>query len=129
MFRRVAIAIAAMVTAACAGSRFEPPPDPPGPSLIRLHNASRYPMEQLRARFFSEMVDYGRLEPGQMSPYQSVERAYRYAYLEAIVNGERRSLHPIDFLGERLLGRGRFTYRLSFDSESGRLAIETDRDP
>jgi hypothetical protein len=38
-----------------------------------------------------------------------------YGYLEVLVDGSRRVIQPIDYVGESFIGEGRFTYVISVD--------------
>ena len=48
---------------------------------------------------------------GAISEYRQVDAAYGYAYTEAFSNERRFILQPIDFLGEKFLKPGAYTYR------------------
>lgn len=71
-------------------------------------------------------VSYGTVEPEAVTPYRLIERAYRYAYVEAVVEGRRVVLQPIDYVGEEPLGPGRYTYEL--DHRNGDLTLDLVRD-
>jgi hypothetical protein len=47
--------------------------------------------------------------------YVGVENAYRYGYLDVRIDGERRTIQPIDHVGENVVGSGRFTYVITVD--------------
>jgi hypothetical protein len=60
-----------------------------------------------------ETIEYGRVAAGGTSPYYATEHAYRYP-ARLIVQYETGSsfVMAIDFVGEKLLAPGRYTYRL-----------------
>jgi hypothetical protein len=90
-----------------------------GPVEIRVENASAASMEDVRIGFPDAWVDYGTLDPGEVTAYQTVALAYRVASVEATIDGEVQRLQVIDFVGEQPLSRGRYTYRLDlFDGVS-----------
>jgi hypothetical protein len=49
------------------------------------------------------------IAPGATAEYRTVDGAYRYGYLDVLVDGTRRILQPIDYVGESVIGEGRFT--------------------
>jgi hypothetical protein len=120
-----------VVVAACHAS---------GPVDIRIRNASAEIMEDIVVGFPAGVggspvapgqgesgdVSYGTLEPGAMTPYRLIEKAYRYAYVEAVARGRSVVLQPIDYVGEELLEPGRYTYEL--DLRDGHLGLELVRD-
>ena len=115
-----AILVAAMSGCATAVLPAEP--------MIRLHNASPQVLDSVSASFMGKIVPYGRLAPGEHSQYRAARGAYRYAYIEARVSGERFTLQPIDYVGETPLGPGRYTYRLTIDAGQRSIGLELERD-
>src|SRR4051812_40437693 len=83
-----------------------------GDPMIRLANHSDVVIENVRVTFHSQVEDYGTIAPNSETPYRTIAKAYRYAKVEATVNGEPAVLQPTDFVGEQLLGAGRYTYAL-----------------
>ena len=86
---------------------------------IRIQNSSEFELENIRVSFPDEEVSYGTLGSSEVSSYQEVNKAYRYAYIESEINGERAVLQPIDYVGEDFLDSGKYTYKLSVYGESG----------
>ena len=102
-------------------------PSPVGPASpeIRVLNASSRTMEDVTVGFPDEQVFYGTLAPGAASGYRAVDRAYRYAYVRTIMDGDTVVLQPIDYVGETLLEPGYYTYRLSLaESDGSWLTLE-----
>lgn len=94
---------------------------------IRVENASASLMEDVLVWFPDQRVEYGDVEPGAATAYQVIDKAYRYAYVEAAVEGDTLVLQPIDYVGETLLEGGRYTYRLDlFDGRSLVLELVED---
>lgn len=83
------------------------------PLAIRIENATDRKFDSVLVNFSGQKEVYESLEPGKMSPYRAVTKAYRYAYVEIKLGEERFVLQPIDFFGERLLKPGKYTYRLT----------------
>lgn len=99
----------------------------PAEPMIRLHNASPHILDSVSVSFMGSIVAYGRLGPGERSQYRAARGAYRYAYIEARVNGERFRLQPIDYVGETPLEPGNYTYRLSLDTAQHSIGLELER--
>ena len=89
---------------------------------IRIKNTSPYDYELLLVgnQFF------GNLKSGQETEYKIFDHAYRYNFVSLAINGQVLKLQPIDYVGEKPLGHGRFTYLIGVeDLENKRLSIET----
>ncbi len=97
------------------------------PVEIRVENVSASVMEDVLVWFPDQRVVYGDVEPGGTSAYEVVREAYRYAYVETVVQGDTLALQPIDYVGESLLDGGRYTYRLTlFEGRSLGLELVED---
>ena len=94
-----------------------------GEVRIRLHNASAVDFASARVGFPDGYEEYGAVGAGRRSEYRSVERAYRYAYVEVHAEDRRWVLQPIDYVGEELLESGDYAYRLVLDPGSGGLSL------
>jgi hypothetical protein len=75
-------------------------------------------MENVVVTFPSQTERYGTVAPGGVTAYRSIERTYSYAKIEATINGQPAVLQPIDFVGETLLGPGRYTYSLDYNLQA-----------
>lgn len=94
---------------------------------FRVENASGEVMEGVRVAFPRMEVSYGDVQPGGVTEYRSVGRAYRYAWVQTVVKGDTLTLQPIDYVGETLLVGGRYTYRLNlFEGRSLTLELVAD---
>lgn len=89
---------------------------PPGPGervQVRVRNAGTVPMTALAVVLpEGERIAAAVLVPGGATPYTPVRVAYRYAYVEAVVEGRRIVLQPIDYVGERPLAGPCVEYEL-----------------
>jgi hypothetical protein len=95
---------------------------------IRVENASQSDFSSVRVVFPSEDVSYGALPAGATSEYESVAEAYRYAYVEVMIGERRVVLQPIDYVGETLLGPGRYTYALDVMPGGDFLSLQLKTD-
>jgi|AntRauTorcE11897_2_1112592.scaffolds.fasta_scaffold00045_64 hypothetical protein len=79
---------------------------------IRIENGSEFEMENITVLFPKEEVSYGTLRVGESSDFIEVKKAYRYAYIETGIDGEKAVAQPIDYVGEKFLDSGKYTYKL-----------------
>ena len=98
------------------------PEDTNGPVEINIQNNSAIAFDQVVVSFPSQREDYGAVDSGGESPYRTIEKAYRYAYIEAHAGDETHIVQPIDYVGETLLETGRYTYAL--DLVDGELRLK-----
>ena len=94
---------------------------------IRIQNASSFPFARVDVVFPEDQVSYGSLSANSASVYRGVSKAYRYAYIEVEIGGEELVIQPIDYVGESLLGSGRYTYVLNVTVE-GHLTLDFRED-
>src|SRR5688572_16851134 len=93
---------------------------------IRIQNASAVDFDRVRVIFPDRNEEnYGALARGKFSAFRGTRRAYRYAEVHVIANGQDVSLHPMDYTGEQELPPGRYTYVLRL--EAGRLSIDVQK--
>ena len=95
---------------------------------IRVRNRSDSDFSSVRVVFPSAEVEYGSVSAGAVSEYESVEEAYRYAYVEVMIGERRLVLQPIDYVGETLLGAGRYTFALGIAEGGEHLTLELESD-
>jgi hypothetical protein len=89
-----------------------------GPTRIRLRNASSFELTSVTFDPGSEALKFARIAPNETTEYTSVAHAYSYGYFDALVGGERRTLQPIDYVGERYIGEGKFTYVITIQPQT-----------
>ena len=97
--------------------------------MIRVANQGDVALGKVIVKFPSQTVNYGNVSPGKATAYRKVGKAYRYAFIETTVDGKKKRIQPIDYLGERLLVAGKYTYALKYLKEPRpRLALSLERD-
>jgi hypothetical protein len=92
------------------------------PTQIRVRNASDRDFQAVVVGG----VRFGDVKAGAATDYQVFPIALPIADANLLVGSNRLSFIPIDYVGYKPLGRGRFSYLLSIDK--GRLRIRSERD-
>lgn len=110
---------------------------------IRLHNLDSLPLENVFVQWPADSARFPSLSALGYTDYVVLEKAYRYAYIKAQGGGRTWICQPVDFVGETLLGPGRYTYEISRAGvmeesatgflrlemrEEGRTEVRTDKD-
>jgi hypothetical protein len=90
------------------------------PSQVRVRNETSVPLQQVQVNG----IAYGDIPAGGMSGYRVMKGAYRYAALQATMNGKPVELQPDDYVGETPLGEGHFTYVISEKRREAAAYIE-----
>ena len=99
-----------------------------GPTRIRLRNASSFELTSVTFAPGSERVEFDRIGPNATTEYRSVEHAYSYGYFDALIAGVRRTIQPIDFVGESYIGEGKFTYVITIDAQTKNPSMQLIKD-
>ena len=98
-----------------------------GDIRVRVANRSSFAFDRVEVVFPEDAMNYGAINPGDVSRYANVSAAYRYAYIEVEIDGEELKIQPIDYVGETPLEAGRYTYTLNVTIE-GYLTLELRED-
>ena len=85
---------------------------------IRLRNSSSFILTAITFKPGEPEIKFARIDPGEVTNYIPVANAYRYGYLDVTVDGARRVIQPIDYVGENYIGEGRFTYVITIDAST-----------
>jgi hypothetical protein len=117
------LGVGLMVALTSCDSPFEPS----GDVNVRVANNSSFAFDRVEVVFPEDLVDYGTVAARGVSEYVAVEAAYRYAYIEAEIDGEVLLIQPIDYVGETPLEHGFYTYLLNVTVE-GHLTLEFRKD-
>nr|WP_315153182.1 hypothetical protein [uncultured Flavobacterium sp.] len=80
---------------------------------IRLSNASKLDFQNIKVNTSTGNVNYGNLKAGKKSDYKVFEMAYRYAFIELQIDGKTYTLQPIDYVGEKPLENGNYTFQIN----------------
>ncbi|MHB0955377.1 MAG: hypothetical protein ACYC0X_03265 [Pirellulaceae bacterium] len=92
---------------------------------IRIINASGIDFDSVVVVYPDrDEVQYGRIPKGTASDFARTTRAYRYATIRAKAGERDYLLQPIDYVGERQLAPGRYSYVLRV--QAGRLICELE---
>jgi hypothetical protein len=92
---------------------------------IRLRNTSAHDYTDVLVRTGGGEFNYGNIKPNENTVYHDFEYAYSYAYVRLKITDESFVIQPIDFVGEKKLESGNYTYEIGKDesSQSPRLTI------
>lgn len=96
---------------------------------VRVQNATGVDLEEVRVYLPTseqEPVAFGPIASGAWSEYREFSVAYRFMRIEASSATASFTLQPYDFVGERPLSPGRYTYRLGV--VDGRLTLDLEVD-
>ena len=70
---------------------------------------------------YSQEKEFEDLDPGEQSGYKIFDLAYRYAFVELVIEGDTFTLQPIDYVGESPLPHGNYTYAIDADDSQDRF--------
>lgn len=121
--RIAALSVAAVAAAACS----DPFSTDEG-THIRLRNSSSFDLTAVTFKPGLAEIKFAHIEPGATTNYIPVANAYRYGYLDVLVDGARRVIQPIDYVGESFVGEGRFTYVITVDPSTLNPAMTMVKD-
>lgn len=96
---------------------------------VRVQNATGVDLDEVRVYIPTseqEPVAFGPIASGAWSEYRELSVAYRFMRIEASSVDASFGLQPYDFVGERPLSPGRYTYRLGV--VDGRLTLDLEAD-
>ena len=97
--------------------------------LMKVKNSSLYNFQQVFINTSGGEHLYGEIPANSESEYKLFEYAYRYAYIEVVIEGEKYTIQPIDYVGEKRLEPGRYTFVLNVEDdldEYKRLSMKLD---
>lgn len=117
------VALLSVVTAGCNLFSTD------GPVEVRVRNGSTLTFDEGILYTHRDSIAFTSLGPGQATPYQETERAYRIATTQVVTGSDTARLQVIDFVGEEPLDPGRYTYVLSFfEGHPTSLTLDLTRD-
>jgi hypothetical protein len=95
---------------------------------IRLRNSSSFELTDVTFAPGTPRLEFDRIGPGEVTEYRSADGAYSYGYLDVLVGGERRTLQPIDYVGEEPLDDGEYTFVITIDATTRYPAMQVRKD-
>ena len=100
--------------------------------MFRIANRSEFELQNVIVKFPSQTEEYGNIPPMGITNYRQISKAYRYAYVHALIDGNEAVLQPEDYVGEELLKPGRYTYAFTYNPTAkdkySRLRLEFERE-
>jgi hypothetical protein len=85
---------------------------------IRISNVSDYNFEDINVNTTGDIVNFGDLNSNSKSDYKIFNLAYKYAFIEFLIDGETFTIQPIDYVGETPLENGKYSYEINIDPNS-----------
>lgn len=96
---------------------------------VRARNVGAVPLTALAIVLpRGERIEAATLLPGAATPYTAAREAYRYAYVEAAIDGRRFVRQPIDYVGERPLVGPCVEYELLARTAESHIEIRARED-
>ncbi len=106
-------------------------PDNDKELAIRVENTSIYNYVDVAVEAGGETHHFGNISSKRSSEYQIFNFAYRYAFIELQIEEKIYTLQPIDYVGERKLDPGDYTYEVNvhdLEEQYGSLSISLKKD-
>ena len=98
---------------------------------IRIRNVSSYDFENVVLDTEGGEGTFENIPSQQTSGYKTFAYAYRYAYVELQIDGVTLTLQPNDYVGEKKLDEGNYTYEIDAgfsDEQNGWLSLVLVKD-
>lgn len=93
---------------------------------IRIRNSSEIDFDSVRVVFPDrDEAQFGPVAKGASSDFKRRARAYRYAEIRVNAGGRELMLIPYDYVGERQLAPGRYSYVLGIQGD--RLTVDLEK--
>ena len=81
-------------------------------TLIRVKNISSYDFADVIVNTSGGENNYGNIMSKEHTGYKSFDIAYAYAFIELKIDNNTYTIQPIDYVGERPLKNGKYTYEI-----------------
>lgn len=94
---------------------------------IRIQNSSDFKFQNVYVNTGFEEHNYENISPSSYSDYVGFKSAYRYAYIELEIDNRLYKIQPIDFVGEKELEPGKYSYVIGIDTS--RMSVYGSTDP
>jgi len=95
--------------------------------LLSFNSCIIFPDEDVEVRILNKTgnriygaiindVQYGTIENNSYSEYKEHDVIYRYGYVKVQIDTTEYTIQPIDYVGEKPLKGGKYTYKLELDN-------------
>ena len=111
--------------------------NPPGTNAqLRIFNATPWAFYDCTVKLPATLPDnpgsnthnFGQVEANAKTHYRQTSLLYPYAAISLTMNNKTYNIQPIDFVGEKPLKSGRYTYKLTYDPASDQINLELLKD-
>lgn len=114
-----------LLTFSCKSDKFIPAYTGSGDIEIRLWNNTSYIMTDIFVNTSGGENTYESLDNKEKSTYRRFEKAYRYAFISFKIKDKPYAIQPVDYVGEQLLEKGKYTYKVTVtDLDAGTANLE-----
>lgn len=96
---------------------------------LRIKNTSAFIYDSVYVNTSGGENTFGDIAPGAVSEYKAFDYAYNYAYITLKIDTSEYKMQPIDYVGERKLKSGKYTYEVSvYDTVYHQLVVNVVED-
>lgn len=88
----------------------------PQPVNIRIHNLSLVDFDSVRVNSPGGNFLYLNVKKGEFSEYKKFNYSYPYTALRVFAGGKTGGLQPNDYVGEKPIPGGNYSYEISIDN-------------
>ena len=93
---------------------------------LRIQNVSDFNFDNIVVAPGGPEYDFGSLDRGETSGYVEFDGIYRYGYVRITIDGIETVLQPIDYVGETLYKRGKYTYLIDVEDPSQPFGVSLE---
>ena len=99
------------------------------PVELRIQNATPWAFYDCTVIPPAEsQYNFGKIDTDVKTGYRTFILLYRYAGINLIMNNKPYSLVPYDYVSEKPLKKGKYTYKLTYIATDDRLGLELIKD-
>lgn len=90
---------------------------------IRLTNTGDFDYSDVYVSTSGGEFNYGNINSNESTDYHEFEWAYSYAYIQLKINDKMYKIQPIDYVGEKKLENGNYTYEIGAKPEDSEYRL------
>jgi len=98
-----------------------------GPVLLRVKNGSSVTIQEVQINSNGAEAVFGQLQPGEISDYLRMPHLYSLSLIHVKADTLDLALVPFDYVGERALEAGKYTYTLFILKDDLSYSVQKDK--